>query len=33
MASAAKKKLRGYYWPYPGIGIAEASAYVYVPAA
>jgi glyoxylase-like metal-dependent hydrolase (beta-lactamase superfamily II) len=35
MASAAKKKLLGYHWPYPGLGIAEAKdgAYVYVPTA
>ena len=35
MASAGKKKLLGYHWPYPGIGMAEAKdgAYVYVPAA
>ena len=35
MASAGKKKLLGYHWPYPGIGIAEKKdgAYVYVPAA
>jgi glyoxylase-like metal-dependent hydrolase (beta-lactamase superfamily II) len=34
MASAEKKKLLGYHWPYPGIGMAEAKdgAYVYVPA-
>ena len=33
MASAGKKKLLGYHWPYPGIGMAEArdGAYVYVP--
>ena len=33
MASAGKKKLLGYHWPYPGIGMAEAKdgAYVYVP--
>ncbi len=33
MASAGKKKLLGYHWPYPGIGIAEKKdgAYVYVP--
>jgi glyoxylase-like metal-dependent hydrolase (beta-lactamase superfamily II) len=33
MASAGKKKLLGYHWPYPGIGMAEKkdSAYVYVP--
>lgn len=35
MAAASKKKLLGYHWPYPGIGMAEAKdgAYVYVPAA
>jgi glyoxylase-like metal-dependent hydrolase (beta-lactamase superfamily II) len=35
VASAAKKKLLGYHWPYPGLGIAEAKdgAYVYVPTA
>ena len=35
MASAGKKKLLGFHWPYPGIGMAEAKdgAYVYVPAA
>jgi glyoxylase-like metal-dependent hydrolase (beta-lactamase superfamily II) len=33
MAAAGKKKLLGYHWPYPGIGMAEAKdgAYVYVP--
>jgi glyoxylase-like metal-dependent hydrolase (beta-lactamase superfamily II) len=33
MASAGKKKLLGYHWPYPGIGMAEKNdgAYVYVP--
>jgi hypothetical protein len=33
MASAGKKKLLGYHWSYPGIGMAEAKdgAYVYVP--
>jgi glyoxylase-like metal-dependent hydrolase (beta-lactamase superfamily II) len=33
MASTEKKKLLGYHWPYPGIGMAEAKdgAYVYVP--
>jgi glyoxylase-like metal-dependent hydrolase (beta-lactamase superfamily II) len=33
MALAGKKKLLGYHWPYPGIGMAEAKdgAYVYVP--
>ena len=33
MASTGKKKLLGYHWPYPGIGMAEAKdgAYVYVP--
>ena len=35
MASTGKKKLLGYHWPYPGIGIAEAKdgAYIYVPTA
>ena len=35
MASAGKKKLLGFHWPYPGIGMAEAKdgAYVYVPTA
>lgn len=35
MASTGKKKLIGFHWPYPGIGMAEAKdgAYVYVPAA
>ncbi len=35
MASAGKKKLLGYHWPYPGIGMAEKKdgAYVYVPMA
>jgi glyoxylase-like metal-dependent hydrolase (beta-lactamase superfamily II) len=35
MAAAGKKKLLGYHWPYPGLGIAEAKdgAYVYVPTA
>ncbi len=35
MASAGKKKLLGYHWPYPGLGTAEKkdSAYIYVPAA
>ena len=34
MSSAGKKKLIGFHWPYPGIGMAEAKdgAYVYVPA-
>ena len=34
MASSGKKKMLGYHWPYPGIGMAEAKdgAYVYVPA-
>lgn len=34
MASAGKKKLIGYHWPYPGIGMAEAkdNAFTYVPA-
>ena len=33
MASAGKKKLLGYHWPYPGVGMAEAKdgAFVYVP--
>jgi glyoxylase-like metal-dependent hydrolase (beta-lactamase superfamily II) len=33
MASSGKKKLLGYHWPYPGIGMAEArdGAYTYVP--
>jgi glyoxylase-like metal-dependent hydrolase (beta-lactamase superfamily II) len=33
MASTGKKKLIGFHWPYPGIGMAEAKdgAYVYVP--
>ena len=33
MASAGKKKLLGYHWPYPGIGMAEVKngAYTYVP--
>jgi glyoxylase-like metal-dependent hydrolase (beta-lactamase superfamily II) len=33
MAAATKKKLLGYHWPYPGIGMAEAKdgAYTYVP--
>jgi glyoxylase-like metal-dependent hydrolase (beta-lactamase superfamily II) len=33
--AAGKKKLLGYHWPYPGIGMAEKKdgAYVYVPAA
>ncbi len=35
IASAGKKKLLGYHWPYPGIGMAEKKdgAYVYVPQA
>jgi glyoxylase-like metal-dependent hydrolase (beta-lactamase superfamily II) len=35
MASAGKKKLLGYHWPYPGIGMAEKKdgAYTYVPQA
>ena len=35
MASAGKKKLLGYHWPYPGVGMAEAKngAYVFVPTA
>ena len=34
MASSQKKKMLGYHWPYPGIGMAEAKdgAYIYVPA-
>ena len=34
MASSAKKKLLGYHWPHPGIGMAEAKdgAYRYVAA-
>jgi glyoxylase-like metal-dependent hydrolase (beta-lactamase superfamily II) len=34
MASAGKKKLLGYHWPYPGIGMAEAKdgAFMFVPA-
>jgi glyoxylase-like metal-dependent hydrolase (beta-lactamase superfamily II) len=34
MAANGKKKLLGYHWPYPGLGMAEAKdgAYVYVPA-
>jgi glyoxylase-like metal-dependent hydrolase (beta-lactamase superfamily II) len=34
MAAAGKKKLLGYHWPYPGLGMAEAKdgAYIYVPA-
>lgn len=33
MASTEKKKLLGYHWPYPGIGMAEAKdgAFIYVP--
>lgn len=33
MASSGKKKMLGYHWPYPGLGMAEAKdgAYVYVP--
>jgi glyoxylase-like metal-dependent hydrolase (beta-lactamase superfamily II) len=33
MAAAGKKKMLGYHWPYPGIGMAEKKdgAYVYVP--
>ena len=33
MAATGKKKLLGYHWPYPGLGMAEAKdgAYVYVP--
>jgi glyoxylase-like metal-dependent hydrolase (beta-lactamase superfamily II) len=32
-ASAGKKKMLGFHWPYPGIGMAEKKdgAYVYVP--
>jgi glyoxylase-like metal-dependent hydrolase (beta-lactamase superfamily II) len=32
MAATGKKKLLGYHWPYPGLGMAEAKdgAYVYV---
>ena len=35
MASAGKKKLLGYHWPYPGLGMAEVKdgAYRYVPSA
>jgi glyoxylase-like metal-dependent hydrolase (beta-lactamase superfamily II) len=35
MAATGKKKLLGYHWPYPGLGMAEAKdgAYVYVSAA
>lgn len=35
MAATGKKKLLGYHWPYPGIGMAEAKdgAWVYVPQA
>jgi glyoxylase-like metal-dependent hydrolase (beta-lactamase superfamily II) len=35
MASAGKKLMVGYHWPYPGVGRAEAKdgAFVYVPAA
>jgi glyoxylase-like metal-dependent hydrolase (beta-lactamase superfamily II) len=35
MASLGKKKLMGYHWPYPGIGMAEKKdgGYVYVPQA
>ena len=34
MAASGKKKMIGYHWPYPGIGMAEAKdgAYIYVPA-
>jgi glyoxylase-like metal-dependent hydrolase (beta-lactamase superfamily II) len=34
MASASKKLMLGYHWPYPGLGRAEAKdgAFVYVPA-
>ena len=33
MAASGKKKMLGYHWPYPGLGMAEAKdgAYVYVP--
>ena len=33
MASAGKKKLLGYHWPYPGLGMAEVrnGAYTYIP--
>jgi glyoxylase-like metal-dependent hydrolase (beta-lactamase superfamily II) len=35
MASTGKKKMLGYHWPYPGIGMVEAKdgAYAFVPAA
>jgi glyoxylase-like metal-dependent hydrolase (beta-lactamase superfamily II) len=35
MAASAKKKLLGYHWPYPGIGMAEAKdgAWTFVPQA
>jgi glyoxylase-like metal-dependent hydrolase (beta-lactamase superfamily II) len=35
MAATGKKKLLGYHWPYPGIGMAEAKdgAWVFVPQA
>ena len=35
MASTGKKKMLGYHWPYPGLGMAEKKdgAYVYVPMA
>lgn len=35
MAVAGKKKMLGYHWPYPGIGMVEAKdgAYAFVPAA
>ncbi len=34
MAASGKKKMIGYHWPYPGIGMAEAKdgAFTYVPA-
>lgn len=33
-AASGKKKLLGYHWPYPGLGMAEAkdNAFLYVPA-
>jgi glyoxylase-like metal-dependent hydrolase (beta-lactamase superfamily II) len=33
MAASGKKKMLGYHWPYPGLGMAEAKdgAFVYVP--
>lgn len=35
MAASGKKKMLGYHWPYPGIGMAEAKdgAWIYVPQA